>query len=809
MRKPSDDAPAGIGSGRSANADTDPVAVDRLIRRVRWLCAVLSVVQFTLYAPPPGRELPFSRWWGAVPFVMLVGANLLGTLRARRGRSATAPGWALSQLIWDSLVGAIVIGMFTFDDSSALWALLIIPVLEASTRGWRGRALVTFAVLCAGYVVRAIASSVFYPYNNVTVDSVTYRLGVLSIVAISTAGLAGRLTRQIVATAAAQAEADQLRAVSVATRRMSSLDVPTVVRELTGAAEAFGFSRVQLRSAAGVIGADHDDRPGDGSLSRWFEAAAAAMGTDGYAVLDRDDELWDGADGGRRPDADEVTVVAEVLAGEAVEVMLVGRHPLPLQNSQVEALVLLAVQAGGALANARRFTEGRAFEERLAHQATHDSLTGLPNRALLRDRAATTLARSLRSDTMVAFMFIDLDRFKEINDVLGHAIGDALLVQVANRLNEHLRAEDTCSRIGGDEFVVLAGDQPDAAAILELAHRLGDALHQPFQFDDVCLDIEASLGVAWAPAHGHEVDALLHHADTAMYAAKTRRQGVVAYHASEDPHTPTHLATLGDLRRALDATDQLTAHYQPIVALADGALVGVEALIRWNHPTRGDVRPEQFIAVAEGTALIHRITDHVMENALATLAGWQAHGLVPDLSVNLSTRTLLDSSLPQRIRGLLEAYGIPPNRVRLEITESALLADPTRAIATMHQLTETGLRFSIDDFGTGYSSMSYLKNLPVDEIKIDRSFVTQMLTNPHDHAMVRSLVDLAHSLDLHVVAEGVEDQDTLEALARIGCELAQGYHVAHPMPGSALSTWSSPVRPAAALDQPEARAFAP
>jgi diguanylate cyclase (GGDEF)-like protein len=772
-----------VASGRARRGgEADLAAVDALLWRLRWLAAGLTVVQFVLYSPPPGHDIPYSRWWGAVPTAMLVGVNVVGTLRRRSG-VAPSNRWAVVQLVWDSATTVVLIGMFTFDDTSALWALLIIPVLEAATRGWRVRALATFGVLCVCYVVREVINAHAFPYNNVTPDSVTYRLGVLAIVAMSTAALAGRLTQQIASTATAQDEADQLRAVAVATRRMSSLDVPTVVREVTRAAEQFGFASVQLVSREGVVpGSDPVTLSAGVSPADWFHQVGVAAGPSGHAVLA-------GHEAGVDLQQDEVLVVANVSTDKSVEAFLVGRHLVPLHDQQVEGLTLLATQASAALANARRFEEGRAYEERLAFQATHDALTGLPNRSLLRDRAEAALARARRQGTLVALMFIDLDRFKDVNDVLGHGMGDALLQRVAERVVLHLRPEDTCARVGGDEFVVLAGDQPDEKAVLDLADRLHAAMQAPFHVDGMSLDIEASLGVAWAPTHGGGVDHLLRCADVAMYAAKTRRDGVMVYQESDDRLTTLHLATLGDLRRALDSHGQLWTQFQPIIDLTSSRLVGIEALLRWNHPSRGLVPPDEFIPVAEGTAVIHQITDHVLHLALAALHGWAEHGLDLRLSVNLSTRTLLDSSLSSRLESLLHTYGVSPDRLCLEITESTLLADPTRAIATMQRLSELGVRMSIDDFGTGYSSMSYLKSLPVDEIKIDRSFVTDMLGSARDEALVHSVVDLAHSLGLQVVAEGVEDEGTLQALGAIGCDLAQGFHLARPMPAGDLMPW--------------------
>ena len=575
----------------------------------------------------------------------------------------------------------------------------------------------------------------------------------------------------------ARAEAARLRAVSVATRRMSSLDVGTVVRELTAAAQALGFADVHLRSRTGGVA-------GTGTVpdERWFEATwHAAAG--GSAVLG-------GAVPGY-PDGVGDVLAVPVAAGLEVEALLLVRRPGGVAPGDTEVLTLLAAQAAAVLGNALRYQESRAFEELLVHQAAHDALTGLPNRALLRDRARTALARSRRQSTLVAVMTIDLDRFSEVNDVLGHAVGDGLLRQVGERLAADLREEDTCARVGGDEFAVVSGDHADPASVLDLARRLVSALSEPFTVAGARVDIEASMGVAWAPDHGDDADDLLRRAGVAMCAAKERREGVVVYRPDDDHLTPAHVATLGDLRRALESSDQLTALFQPIVSVATERLVSVEALVRWQHPQRGPVSPAEFIPLAEGTSVIHQLTDHVLDLALASLRGWLAAGLDITLAVNLSTRTLLDVSLTQRLESLLDHHAIAPDRLRLEITEGTLLADPTRSIATMHRLKDIGVRLSVDDFGTGYSSMSYLKSLPVDELKIDRLFVSDMLRSTRDGAMVNSAIDLAHGLGLHVVAEGVEDQDTLDALCFVGCDLAQGYLVGRPMTADALLAWAT------------------
>jgi diguanylate cyclase (GGDEF)-like protein len=773
--------------GRALSGGRDPAAVDALVRRTRWLAAALTCVQFMLYAAPPGTELPFSRWWGAVPVSLLLGVNVEALRRARRG-TAGAPRWVLFQVVFDAAVVSLLIGMFTFDTTSALWTLLIMPVLEAAVRGWSRRALVVFGVLASAYVVReAVAAFVLHRPGS-TADAVTYRIGILGLVAAATATLAGRLTRQITDTSAAQAEADQLRDLAVATRRMSSLDVPTVVREVARAAVAFGFSGVQLRSRAGlVLGDGPPARDAWRPTREWFEAAAAATEDNGYAVFEV----------GRTElplEPDEAWVVASVTAGHTVEALLMGRRRIPVDPRHAEGLALLAAQASAALGNALRFEEGRAYEQRLAHQATHDALTGLPNRALLHDRARVALVRNRQRQTLAAVMYIDLDRFKEINDILGHTTGDRLLQQVATRLVDQIRPDDTCARVGGDEFVVLSVGHADERSIVDVAHRVRTALIEPFAVDGVDLDVEASVGLAWAPAHGDDVDVLLRRADVAMYAAKSRREGVVVYQEADDRLTPVHLTVLGDLRRALESQVQLVTHFQPIVELndryPDGRLAAVEALVRWQHPLRGIVLPNDFIPAAEETSMIHQVTDRVLGLALGSLREWSARGLEIELAVNISARTLLDVSFSQRLARLLDRSGTVASTLRLEITESTLLNDPALALVTMHRLRDLGVRLSIDDFGTGYSSMSYLKTLPVDEVKIDRSFVVDMVRSPRDAAVVHSVVNLAHSLGLRVVAEGVEDQPVLEALAGSGCDMAQGFHIGRPMTDHQLFAWA-------------------
>ena len=501
---------------------------------------------------------------------------------------------------------------------------------------------------------------------------------------------------------------------------------------------------------------------------------------------------------------DGYVLAVPIRTGLDVSALLIGAHPKAVPEHRIQALEVLASHAGASLANAHRYSERRRYESRLAHQATHDALTALPNRVLLQDRTAQALSAAARTGATVAVLLLDLDRFKEVNDTFGHAYGGNLLSQVAQRLAATLRDADTAARLGGDEFAILAVGLADAQAVDQVAGRVLAALDEPFCVDGVVLDVEASTGVALSPEHGSTVEDLLRCADVAMYAAKAGKLGIAYYDPDQDQHTPARLALLGDLRRALDAPDQLALHYQPKVDITTGELVGAEALLRWTRPGVGLVPPAEFIPVAEGTGLIHKLTSYVLDGALEQAHSWLLAGHRIPVAVNLSTRCLLDQSLPGQVGRLLSLHGVPADLLRLEITENAIMADPARAVSVLQRLADQGVRLSLDDFGTGYSSMSDLKRLPVDELKVDRSFVTDMRTSDGDTLLVRSVIELGHNLGLHIVAEGVEDAETLDALGDLGCDIAQGYHLARPMPARQFDEWLDSVQLSTAESSPGA-----
>jgi diguanylate cyclase (GGDEF)-like protein len=422
-----------------------------------------------------------------------------------------------------------------------------------------------------------------------------------------------------------------------------------------------------------------------------------------------------------------------------------------------------------------------------AEEQLRDPLTGLPNRQWLLERVWSALDAAQRSGERVALVLIDLDKFRSVNDTLGHMAGDRLLLQIADRLRIALPRGAEAARLGGDEFAVLLPTCDSPTRAQRIARSLVAALGSPLNLDGLTLVLEASAGVAVFPDHALDAEGLLRRADVAMYQAKRDRSGVEVYEATRDGNTPDRLGLLGDLRRALDAGD-VELHYQPKVRF-DGTVAGLEALVRWEHPERGRVSPEEFIAIAETSGLMPQLTEYVLETALAQIARWRAMGLKVPVAVNVSPRDVHSPGFAGAVAARLARHGVPPAALQLEITEHVMLEDPQRAADTLAGLTGHGVKMSLDDFGTGYSSLVHLRRLPVSELKIDRSFVARLVVDNEDAEIVRCTVDLAHSLGLLVVAEGVEDDETWERLRDLGCDAIQGWLVAAAMPPAETTAW--------------------
>jgi diguanylate cyclase (GGDEF)-like protein len=416
---------------------------------------------------------------------------------------------------------------------------------------------------------------------------------------------------------------------------------------------------------------------------------------------------------------------------------------------------------------------------RREQEALRDTLTGLANRTMLTSATERALSTSVGQTAM---LLLDLDHFKDINDTLGHAVGDQMLVSVAERLTAQAGPNDLVGRLGGDEFVVLQRSVTNFESVIELAERLCKAVREPVVLHGVTLTVGCSLGIAFAPDHADSVADLLRCADIALYSAKDTRGTATVYDKTGDRHSAALLGLHADLRSALENEHdtQLWVAYQPQLDLASGRITSVECLARWRHPFLGEVAPDTFVPIAESASLIDMLLHRVLVQSLRQLAEWDDTGLHLSASVNLSARHLSDMSLPDTISRQLQHYGISANRLVLEVTESRLMADPEHSAHILRQLHNLGIQISIDDFGTGYSSLSYLQRLAADELKIDKSFTAQ-LGEPGNATIVRSTIDLGHNLGLRVVAEGVEDQQTADRLAEFGCDLLQGYFIGRPV----------------------------
>ena len=427
-----------------------------------------------------------------------------------------------------------------------------------------------------------------------------------------------------------------------------------------------------------------------------------------------------------------------------------------------------------------RTRELESVNDQLEQLALHDALTGLPNRALIHDRIEQALAGAARNNQPLAIIMMDLDRFKEINDTLGHHMGDELLKEVGSRLHDALRHTDTVGRLGGDEFAIIMPEVAIEGAI-QAIKKLLRTFEAPFNLDGMDLSVGASMGVSMYPEHGSDLATLMKRADVAMYVAKHNKLGYFVYDSHEDQHSPSRLSLATELRGAID-NGELELYYQPIVDLKEGQVRRVEALARWQNPHRGPVSPEEFIPLLEQTGMIKTFTRWAIRTAFDQWDQWHKVGINIAIAVNLSMRNLQEPNLPNFVAEVLGDHNAANSPLELEVTESAVMENPQRVTQILTELNQMGVALAIDDFGTGYSSLSYLKKLPVNTIKIDRSFVMNMTSNADDAVIVKSTIDLAHNLGLQVVAEGVEDEDTLELLRILGCDMVQGYLLCRPLP---------------------------
>jgi len=442
-------------------------------------------------------------------------------------------------------------------------------------------------------------------------------------------------------------------------------------------------------------------------------------------------------------------------------------------------------QLTGAVITLFDISERYEYQNQLKFQAYHDSLTGLPNRMQLHETLDEALSKE---NNNLSLLFIDLDRFKEVNDSLGHKSGDILLKMLGQRLQDTLTGKDMLARLGGDEFAILLKSIHTEDELRKTVTTILEEITKPFDLEGMQIQIDASIGISICPGHSKDGSTLMRYADVAMYHAKSNKLGYSLYNRQLDTHSPRRLALFGEIRNAIDS-NQFTLYYQPKINLNTNSITGCEALLRWNHPEYGLLSPDHFIPLAELGEMINPLTLWVLNQAISDRQQWYSQDWDLDIAVNVSVRNIQDVNIINKVNNLIESGNIPHNRLEIELTESAIMTDPVKAQETLQNLYNLGIRISIDDYGTGYSSLAYLKKLPLDKLKIDKSFVMDMLNNENDALIVHSTITLAHNLGLKVIAEGVEDKDTLDLLEIMGCDYAQGYYISRPIPAEDIVSW--------------------
>jgi diguanylate cyclase (GGDEF)-like protein len=640
--------------------------------------------------------------------------------------------------------------------------------------------------------------------------TLTQRVALMSLVPIVALGFV--LTRVI----ERQVESHSVADASQSARLIANIGIQP---RLTPHELAAGLSQAQIRQLDEQLRA----RSTTENLARikiWNAAHVVVYSDDHSLIGHTFSAAHDLADAlaGHSNNADVVTpqphgeTASEVGLGELVEVYVPLRfvasgrpagafeiylsyRPIAAAIAHDKRVIVLVVAIGLAVLWAILFRIVAQASRRLRRQsrenytlARHDPLTGLPNRMLFREGVDAALRGAGQRRDAVAVLLIDLDGFTEINSTLGNPTGDAVLCETARRLQAQLGKDTLVARIGADEYAILCPHADGVSGALRTAEAVQTAMETPIVVDEIGLNVDASIGLAVLDEDGEGLDDLLQHADAALARARTQRSRLEVYSKRLDSFDPARLLLLGEVRSALDR-DEFELHYQPKVDLASGRVSGVEALLRWRHPEHGLLSPLVFIPLIEQTALIESLTQRVFERALGQLSRWREQGLDLDISVNLSARNLLEIALPDRLERLLRRHRIAPERLTVEVTESATMADPDRAVEVLCALSARGIRVSIDDFGTGNASIAYLARLPADEIKIDKAFITELCEDERAEAIARSTIDLARHLGLHVVAEGIETRAVFEHLASLGCATGQGYVISRPLTADALTSW--------------------
>lgn len=783
-----DDRPVGELGLNDAPSQQQARDNQRAMRRVRWVGVLFTLVQFGLYRPPAGVSIPFDRAVAAgLAVAALVASNLVSYWASRYSRRP-AILWSYIGLAGDSLMVMAIVWLFSFDGTSALWALLVVPVLEAAYVASLAGALWVWAFCALAYLGREllVVGQFGLPFEP---ESVSYRMGIVLIVAVTSGLMSRDLRVQMKAHDAARAEsetrAELLRVVASSGRLLSMGDHETVLAAIVDGALTIGFA------GAEICLFDEDQGTWKSVYARQLPSGyapqpirsgvAGAVWTRRERVVVADYSGWADSVPELRSEGFRSVVGCPIWSGGAVVAALIAgnRQPEALDPNALEALDLFSAQAGAALASVR-------FLEQMRHQALHDALTGLPNLTLFEDRLSQAVAMARRDTEVLAVGVLDVDNFKRINDSLGHAAGNELLKQIALRLRGLMRDADTVARMGGDEFTILWPGLRDRRDVAEVAQRVLGAFAGPFTIQDQRLFLTPSLGIAMYPADGLAPSALLRNADAAMYRVKKRgRNGYELHQADRGADTRSRLGLESDLHRALQR-GELRVFYQPVLDIRDRKIVGVEALVRWLHPERGTLAPDEFMGLAEEIGLIVAIDTWVLRTACRQAVAWSDAG-VPDLqvSVNVSAQQLASSELRAVVNEALDSSGLEPRLLELEVTEKVAGDELSGSVELLEELRACGVNVAIDDFGTGYSALHRLQALAVDRLKIDRSFISQ-IDAAGGSPIVAAAIAMAHSLGLEVVAEGVETEAQFRFLAENRCDFAQGYLFSAPVEAASL-----------------------
>ena len=782
MRSRERAAPAAVGSA------TEVVVV--ALRRMRLIVAVLLFMQFATYRPgPEDPRLPLPPVLFAVLLAGVVaaisGLSRVGEKGGERWRRALA-------VVEIGADAALVIALATvldFTGRNVLWVLLVIPVLEGALRYRLRGAMIVWGLMSVAYVgVTLLTSGAGGDEFLVDVEQAVQHMGIVLLITVPAGFLSEQLVLDIRNQQAAREQAVQrgnlLEAVAEAGHRVTSLEVEAV-QAVTQAALDLGFDRVDLGVRRGdewfAAGAQPADGPGLPPPDTLAGGALLAAETRRSVVIDSDSDVAEEL-AGLSAVALASVIVCPLHAFGGQVVLRAGLEPgSSVTGAQYDCLELLAAQAGVALRNNELVAQQRAMQEQLEHRAFHDGLTGLPNRSRFLQLLEEALARPAPAEEQAAILFVDLDRFKPVNDSLGHDAGNELLIAVGNRLTGAVKRGDVVARLGGDEFVILLDVVRSLEAATEVAERVCRALSEPFRVAEHEVVISGSVGVAVASRPYDNAAELIRRADQAMYRAKgSGRARYAVYEPGIDTGSVARLQLEADLRAALFA-DELRLVYQPVVSAYDQQIVAVEALVRWQHPVHGAIAPSSLIPIAEDSGLIIDLGRWVLETACRALRSWEHSPVASSLAmaINVSPSQLTHLGFARDFDRVLAETGVHPSRLLLEVTENVVALGPD-LFDLLHDLRARGARLALDDFGQGQTSLRYLRDLPLDVLKIDKAFVDGLAAGEEDEAIVGAIVGLAHKLGIRVIAEGVEREEQLQFLRSVRTDFVQGYLLHRP-----------------------------